>query len=1846
MQTYIEIEGARENNLKNLHVSLPHHSMIVITGVSGSGKSSLAYDTLFKEGQRRFLESLSAYARQFLGEMSKPNVERIQGLAPSICIDQKRHGTSSRSTVGTITEIYDYLRLLFSRLGTAYCPDCNVPVLNQNSDQITQLIISKYIGKMAYILAPMVVGRKGEYRKELSEWLSDGFVRIRIDGQIYRLDEPIQLERYVKHTLQLVIDRIDVSTEMRTRITQGIENAITLSEGQVAILLEDTEDEESPNFFKTPLNESKQKKSTKSKHIIEEVFSVKCACPKCGYSLPELEPRLFSFNNEQGYCRECRGQGFLEQFDPNLVVPNPELSIRDGAIAAMKKDGKIIFSDFGLEEIEKLAKNKKVDLSKPWKDLPEYFRNQVLWGEEKYKIPQILNEPEDETEEFEITQAESSTKEKQPTKNVTSTRDFLGVIPELERMYFRWHLPQHRRFLKILECRSCGGTRLRRESRHVLFQDHNICQLSKMTIQDLMKFLDTLELENREKVIGDEIFKEIKKRLQFLINVGLPYLTVDRHANTLAGGELQRIRLARQLGAGLQGVLYVLDEPSIGLHARDNIRLIHTLTQLRDVGNTVVVIEHDEETMRTADQIIDIGPEAGIHGGKLVAQGKASDIMQQKDSITGKYLSHIEMIESPKNHRIPQKNFLTIYGAKEHNLKKIDVKIPLGVFVAVTGVSGSGKSSLVDDILYKAVSRELHQNSEIPGQYDRIEGIEFLDKIIEVDQSPIGRTPRSNPVTYIKLWDEIRELFTKLTESKARGYEPGRFSFNVKGGRCEHCEGAGCQEIEMEFLANVLIPCEECGGTRFNRETLEITYKGKNISEILDMTVLEACTFFANHPKILKPLKLLCDVGMDYIKLGQPSPTLSGGEAQRIKLVRELCRNGIGKTLYIFDEPTTGLHFADIKKLLYALNRLVEQGNTVLVIEHNLDVIKVADWIIDLGPEGGDCGGNVVITGTPETVMKCENSYTGKALKDYLNQQWTEYHPAKEYAESQEIIISGAHKHNLKNIKVIIPKNKLTLVTGVSGSGKSSLVFDTLFAEGQRRFLESLSTYARRFLGRLDHGEVDSIVGLSPSIAIDQKSVAKNPRSTVATMTEIYDYLRVLYARIGTIFCPHCHKEILSYTPTSAAQKIVESSAEKEGMLLAPLYMPGTHKIFTLETPAKLRDYAVELLSEGFNRILIGGKPYKLDELPKDLGKRVPIHLVIDRITPTTSNISRIAESLEVAFRWGHKVAIFYVPGKMPMYFSELLACIPCEYYRTEELHPRHFSFNHNWGYCPQCKGLGIDEKTNDLCSECQGARLKPEYLAVKIAGLSIYELCQLRIDQSLNFFNKIKLNKNQNAIAKEPIREIINRLNFLKDVGLEYLTLERRSNTLAGGEAQRIRLATQIGNQLVGVLYVLDEPTIGLHQRDTQKLLGTLRKLVDLGNTIVMVEHDIECIKSADHIIELGPGPGDKGGNIVTQGSVTQIQKVENSPTGQYLAGKIQILKEFSLPSSQNFLTIHKANLHNLKNITVAFPTQRFSVVSGVSGSGKSSLVVDILQKNLQEFNRIRTKVKKGQKQEMEGSYGSGFEKITGLENFERFIVIDQSQIMRTPASNPATYCDIFTSIRELFANLPGSRSRGFDVSRFSFNRPGGRCEVCEGRGLIEVEMHFLSDVWVTCHACQGKRYLEETLAVHYKDKNIAQILEMDISQALKLFDNQPRIKKKLQILENIGLGYMHLGQPINTFSGGEAQRLKLAAELCQPELGRTLYIMDEPTTGLHALDIVKLLDVIHQLIQQGHSVIVIEHNLDVIRAADWIVDLGPEAGESGGELLYCGASSEFSKCTKSITANIMRKEKRIANL
>jgi excinuclease ABC subunit A len=1959
----ILIRGAREHNLRDVSLNLPRGRLICLTGVSGSGKSSLAFDTLYAEGQRRYVESLSSYARQFLGQMPKPEVDRIDGLSPSISIQQKTGGRNPRSTVGTITEINDYLRVLFARVGQGHCPKCDRPVAAQTREQIVARILELPSATAFSVLAPVVRGQKGEYKDLFAELARAGFVRARVNGQVHSLSDNLALDRQIKHNIEVVIDRLKAGPSIRTRLAEAVEQALKLGEGTVIVAVEGQPD---------------------------RLLSSHHACTHCGLSFDPPSPQLFSFNSPQGMCPACEGLGVRHDFDPELLIPDPSLSVWDGAIAPLgplKEIGKWrrhLFEGVAANfEADQYGPPKGTMLKGPWRDLDEEFQDVWLYGAGDRLIVCHW---------------------KNKGRVWTHAEPWPGVVNTLLAGYQKSAggpvRAQLEPYMRSMTCPDCQGSRLNARARAVRVGGKTLVQVGAMPIGQAARFFDALAnpenqpspsgrrsraaadegqaqaiasapphpavqatfslqgegiipLDPVSQTIAEELLKEIRGRLKFLTDVGLHYLTLDRSAPSLSGGEAQRIRLASQVGAGLVGVLYILDEPSIGLHPRDNDRLIATLQKLRDAGNTVIVVEHDEDTMRAADWLVDFGPGPGVKGGEIVAQGTLRELARSMESITGAYLSGRAAIPVPMERKKPDGRFVTIRGARHNNLKNIDVALPLGLFIGVTGVSGSGKSSLVGDILREALLRDLNGAETTPGAHSRIDGIDELDKVIDIDQSPIGRTPRSNPATYIKLLDLIRDLFTKLPEAKARGYQAGRFSFNVPGGRCEACEGNGSNRLEMDFLADVWVTCPVCEGKRFGRETLHVRYKGKSISDVLDMDVQEALEHFANIPKIAASLQTLHDVGLDYIKLGQPSPTLSGGEAQRIKLARELVKKSTGKTLYILDEPTTGLHFDDVKKLLEVLHGFTAQGNTVVVIEHNLDVIKTADWIIDLGPEGGEAGGQLVAQGTPEQIARVAESHTGIALRRVLNPDHerrvgtaapSANTPRGRKARSSEeghdaIAVRGARQHNLKGIDLDIPRHKLTVCSGPSGSGKSSLAIDTLYAEGQRRYVESLSSYARQFLAPLQKPRVERISGLSPAISIEQKTTSKSPRSTVGTVTEIHDYLRILMARLGRPHCPSCGLPIGTQTADEIVEKILHLAEGTKVYIMAPLERRDG------ETFEELWE---ELRASGFTRVRVDGSSVDLDRPPKLSHRRKHrLEVVIDRAVVRRSTRSRLADSVASALDLGKgllHVARVGDDADEPQWpvdrYSQHRSCDRCGR-SFEELSPHNFSFNSPLGWCPVCEGLGtqhganpailvpdprqsvragaiavwpsldenphfarmiaalaeaegidLDDPFDDLdgrhrrillhgagdtwytvaadestgqpgfsfqykglypaieeagrvsyvyrwklqgmvdqvpCAACMGARLRDDAAAVQFHGYTLDQISRWPLGQSLDFFKKLRLSADEQHIAGDLVREIRDRLTFLVDVGLDYLSLARGTPTLSGGESQRIRLASQIGSGLSGVLYVLDEPTIGLHPRDNARLLAALRHLRDLGNTLVLVEHDREIIESADYLLDFGPGSGQFGGTITAAGPPAKLKSKAQSLTGQYLSGKAAIPVPTNRrkveESSDEVILIRGARQNNLKNLDVRIPLGVVTVVTGVSGSGKSSLVEDILWKAAARALH-RAQLTPG-----------AYESIEGLEKIDKVISVDQTPLGSTPNSTPATYSGVFDLIRELYAKLPDSKVRGYAARRFSFNAAGGRCEACEGAGQKRIEMHFLPDVWITCDACGGARFTPEVLAVKFHSKTIAEVLKMSVDSALELFAGVPRIRRILTTLHDVGLGYIPLGQAAPTLSGGEAQRVKLAAELARPDTGKTLYILDEPTTGLHFDDIKKLLEVVHRLSDLGNTVVVIEHNLEVIKTADWILDLGPEAGCGGGELVAEGTPEDVAKSPRSHTAKFL---------
>ena len=1936
----IEVRGAREHNLQNVSISLPRNQLIVFTGVSGSGKSSMAFDTLYAEGQRRYLESLSSYARQFIGQLPKPNVDFIGGLSPAISISQKSTSSNPRSTVGTVTEIYDFLRVIYARIGKGFCSRCDVPIQSQTNDQIVAKLQALDPKSDYLIMAPVVRSQKGEHKDLFESLQKQGYARGRVDGELTRLSSPPALNRQQKHDIEVVIKRFSPTTTPRTEIADAVQEALKIGENTLVAIPDDDSAPKGKDKEELDKATKTRKGRRRTKASQEWIMSSEYACPKCDLSFMPPTPQMLSFNSPTGMCKVCEGLGRQFTFAPELIIPEPDRSIRRGAVELLGS-----WNDLGRwhrqqlmsvsEAIEKehgLASGES--LTTPWQDLPEKVQREWLYG----------------TGERNITFTWSG-----GSKPMKYGATFDGLVAQLMENYKGAKTATARkRFEKYMEKRDCGacnGMRLNQQALFLRLESDakidgangwaNLPELCNLPIDSALEFLSSLKLTEIDNRIASEAIREVTNRLQFLLNVGLDYLTLGRSAPSLSGGEAQRIRLASQIGAGLAGVLYVLDEPSIGLHARDNDRLINSLKALRDQGNSLLVVEHDEDTMRAADLIVDFGPGPGVRGGEVVSCGKLNDIAASKKSLTGQFLSGREKIEIPKVAREGNGEAIRVIGARQNNLKNIDVDVPLGKLVCVTGVSGSGKSSLINEILVPVLRRQLHAAEDMPGLHDRVEGVELLDKVIAIDQSPIGRTPRSNPATYVKVFDEIRNLFVGLPEAKRRGYQAGRFSFNVAGGRCEACEGNGSNRLEMDFLADLWVRCPVCDGKRYNHETLQVKFKDKSIADVLEMDIQEAMEVFENVPKIADKLRTLHNVGLDYIKLGQPSPTLSGGEAQRIKLAKELARKDTGRTLYLLDEPTTGLHFHDIRLLLKVLQDLVDRGNTVLVIEHNLDVIAAADWLIDIGPEGGQGGGELVFAGVPKDIVNETRSYTGVSLKRHLESEPVKGKSSKPSKKSSTsngtgtlpdmVVVDGAVEHNLKDVSLQIPHHTLTVFCGPSGSGKSSLAMDTIYAEGQRRYVESLSSYARQFVGQMPKPSVQKIDGLAPAIAIEQKTVAHNPRSTVGTVTEIYDYLRVLMARLAEPYCPECDVPVENQSADDITEHLLANEEGTRLVITAPLQWQPTHD------PENLWQ---DLRTSGLVRVRINGRTHALDDVPPlSSTLTYDIEAVIDRVTISPSSRSRISESVELALSLGNGNLYAVEPRDdqdevhwKSTRHSQHLACRQCGY-SINPLTPHSFSFNSPLGWCPECEGLGtqtgtspdllIDphktlrdgaikiwpsplsdgsEHTSELaqpmltafckavgvpmdvpvgelpsgqrrsilhgtgerwydvdnsrgvkfsfqwkglfpalehaarlsprlrsqlnpfvaevtCSACDGSRLNIDAASAKFRGKTIGQYTKGTLKWLHGEVSAWNLDEREQQIAGELVRELMARTEFLLDVGLDYLSLSRAANTLSGGESQRIRLSSQLGSGLCGVLYVLDEPTIGLHPRDNNRLIGALKKLRDLGNTLLVVEHDRDVIEQSDRVYDFGPSAGRFGGELVFDGTPKQVSRSRKSVTGPFLSEKkkIPVPKNRRTPD-KGWISLKGARANNLQNVNVDIPLGCLSAITGPSGSGKSTLVNSVLYPAM---NKKLTK---------QANKKNQYDSIEGLKLVDKVIRVDQSPIGSNPSSTPATYTGVFDLIRQLLSQLPASRALGYTPRQFSFNVPGGRCEKCEGNGQIRIEMHFLPDVWVECDSCKGRRFTEETLAITYNGHSIHDVLEMQIGNALEVFENIPKIRRTLQTLVDVGLDYVALGQSAPTLSGGEAQRVKLAAELSRPDTGKTFYLLDEPTTGLHFADIIKLLDVTQRLVDLGNTVAVVEHNLDVIKAADFVIDLGPEAGSEGGKIVFSGTPEEMVEHAK----------------
>jgi excinuclease ABC subunit A len=2109
----IRLRGVRQNNLKGFNLDFPLGRYVVVTGLSGAGKSSLVFETLHAEGQRRYVETFSAYTRQFLELLAKPDVDSIENIRPSIAIQQTNTVKTSRSTVGTMTELCDYFKVWFSHVAACFDPATGERVEDDNPQSIWARAAEQFAGTTVLVAFRVSRPDNLEWSEILQNLQGQSYQRVLLSEptggeHLHRIDAlladpaPLAALPASANALFVVQDRLTIEDTAKVRFIEAVETALHFGQGEVRLF------GELASAANPPASDNRKSAIENQKYHEFGHYSRGLHSPKTGRRFRPAAPPLFSFNSPLGACPKCRGFGRIIDIDYRLAIPDQSLSIDQGAIKCWEGE---VYSE-SKRDLLTFAKKKRIPTGIPFADLTPVQQSFVIDGEPGYGANGL----------------------EWPAAWYGVKGFFRYLEARAYKMHVRVFLSRYRAYNL---CPDCAGSRLQPEALCWKWRDRTLPALYQLPVAELLTLLGAhsasanpqSELRNplsspasenpqselRNPHSSDLALDAILTRLHYLAQVGLGYLTLDRQSRTLSGGEVERVNLTSCLGSSLVDTLFVLDEPSVGLHPRDIDRLIGIIRSLTDAGNTVVVVEHDESMIRAADHVIEIGPAPGAAGGHVVFQGDVPALLASTEAITGDYLSGRKFIPIPDLRRrvasqepsdafaaaphspvpdpqsAPQSkignpkseiSWLTFTGVTKHNLRDLTVRLPLGRFVALSGVSGSGKSTLLNHVIHQGLLAERRQFADDPAAIGSIQGAETLGEIVLVDQSPLSRTPRSNAALYAEAWEDIRTLFASTDAAREAGYSASSFSFNAGDGRCDHCSGLGYEAVEMQFLSDVYVPCPICEGRRFKPEILACTWQGRSVSDVLALTIDDALAFFAAKPAIHRQLAPLAAVGLGYITLGQPLNTLSGGESQRLKLVKYLGTfTGAGEfgnhspntdtslagppripaaypapipsvpsdladpfktqpappsstphsalrtpqfqgALLLLDEPTTGLHRHDVRRLLTVLHALVDRGHSVVVIEHNTDVLKSADWLLEIGPEAGSGGGRVVAEGTPEQVALTRTAtapYLRSALANSELRIPNAERPTAELTASGSPVsasapsapsapfpvlattphflqITGARENNLRNLSVSIPLRKLTVVTGVSGSGKSTLAFDIVFAEGQRRFMESMSPYARQFVEQLPRPAVDRVTGIPPTVAIEQRITRGGRKSTVATITEVAQYLRLLYAKLG-----------VQHHPVSGAPVRALTTAELEKHFLAALRLPAAARAKHLYLCAPLvrgrkghhQPIADWIGDHGYTLMRADGRLTLVENFTKlDRFKEHNVEVVVADLknldsrsekpkpntkkgTPPkgspapTSALCTPSSVLAEALRLGHGSCFLLLPdGKIVSWFSTT---------RTDsatgetfpELDPKDFSFNSPKGWCPVCRGHGRiapwmlktdpdDETPPEIaelahlfdddsgaqyrpCPECAGSRLNRISRAVKLdfhhgPALSLPELIALTPSQLLASLRDLNLDARGHLIVRDIIPQIEERLKFMDEVGLAYLELARSADTLSGGEAQRIRLASQLGSNLSGVLYVLDEPSIGLHPRDNDRLIATLERLRSKGNTLLVVEHDDAVMDHADLILDLGPGAGRHGGQLLANDTPANIRKNADSLTGLYLGkgiphpirgsyrsiadadGKLPKGAKLRAPAAQakvanrkskiipaspahsalrisqsafepiGWLELTGARLRNLDDVDLRLPLGRLIMVAGPSGAGKSTLFRDLLHPATgcaiqQQKQRLtgRDFLKLAPKCTHEVSLSAAaeytpapastntaaisaavtkrrirvlpsdtsdlsapFDRLTGASGFKAIIEVDQSPIGHTPRSTPATYLGVFDLVRQFLATIPESKIRGYTAGRFSFNTAGGRCETCSGAGRVKLEMNFMPDTFVTCDACNGRRYGPEVLQIEWKGKTVADILELTFEEAREFFDFHSQLREVCALMCETGLGYLTLGQSSPTLSGGEAQRLKLVTELSHglqsyKERSRglkplNLYILEEPTIGLHLSDCEKLIHLLHRLVDQGHTVIVIEHHLDLLAEADWIVELGPDGGPGGGEILYQGPVSGLLKLKRSPTAPYLREK------
>jgi excinuclease ABC subunit A len=1889
----IRLRGVRQNNLKGFDLDLPLGRYVVVTGLSGAGKSSLVFDTLHAEGQRRYVETFSAYTRQFLDLLDKPAVDSIENIRPSIAIEQTNTVKTSRSTVGTMTELTDFFKVWFSHVATCFDPATGKPVEDDTPTSIWEKTHTSTTGAQVIVAFKVAKPEKLTWPEILTNLKAQSYVRVLLSSSrereqavsVARIDDLLSSEcRSLlagdSDHLFVAQDRLTITPDARPRFLEAVETALHFGQGQVHLFVADT--------------------LASLGHYSRGLHS-----PETGRTFRPASSALFSFNSPLGACPQCRGFGRIIEIDYRLAIPDQTLSIADGAIKCW--EGEVYSAS--KDDLISVAKRKKIPVNVPFASLTPEQRDFVINGEPGYG-----------------------------ENGLDWPRAWYGVkgfFSWLEKNTYKMHVRVFlSRYRAYNECPSCRGTRLQPESLCWKWQGRTLPELYQFPVSQLWDALSSCRSElarDSESAHSATIaFDAILTRLRYLQQVGLGYLTLDRSSKTLSGGEVQRVNLTSCLGTSLVDTLFVLDEPSVGLHPRDIDRLVAIIRTLTDAGNTVVVVEHDEAMIRAADHLIEIGPEPGARGGHIVFQGDLPGLLTS-DAITGRYLSGRDSITCPATRRPvgsprvgererPGSGWLTFHDASKHNLRNVTLSLPLHRLVALSGVSGSGKSTLLDNVIHQGLLSKRLQLTEDPATIAGITCDYAFSAIVLVDQSPLSRTPRSNLALYTEAWDLIRELYVREPAAREVGFNSSSFSFNSGDGRCDHCQGLGYERVEMQFLSDVFVPCPICEGRRFKPEVLSIRWRQLSVSDLLATSISDALPLFDSHPAIRARLASLESVGLGYLTLGQPLNTLSGGESQRLKLVKYL-GNFTGTTspppqisnptseiptgaLLLLDEPTTGLHRHDVKRLIAVLQALVDRGHSVVVIEHNLDVLKSADWLIEVGPEAGAEGGQIIAEGPPEVVARARTA-TSPFLRQALSAaasegEWADSRllaaedPARYNAtpavSGARLVLTGARENNLKNLSLAIDHRALTVVTGVSGSGKSTLAFDIVFAEGQRRFMESMSPYARQFVEQLPRPAIDRLTGIPPTVAIEQRITRGSRKSTVATITEVAQYLRLLYARLGVQHHPDTGKPVQPLTPGQLKKLLTTVLASPKAAKAKHLYLCAP---LVRGRKGHHQPIATWIADHGYELMRADGKLLRVDTFQKlDRYSEHDIEVVVADLK-SDPQPSALNSQLAGALRLGKGSCFIALPnGAILSWFSTTRTDIDTGE-SFPELDPKQFSHNSPRGWCPTCRGHGrvfpwmlepADDKedpaarlrefgiesgddvadTGTPCPECLGRRLNRVARAVrlhlngKLAPVSLPELLASTPARLLNLLGALKLDERGTLITRDIVPQIRERLRFLDHVGLGYLSLDRPTDTLSGGEAQRIRLASQLGTNLAGVLYVLDEPSIGLHARDNDRLIETLLSLRDKGNTLLVVEHDDELMERADSIIDLGPAAGIHGGELLAHGTPAEIKQSAKSLTGLFLArgiphplrGAYREIPNAKGPTYQKenagWLTLSGVRFRNLKGFDLHLPLGRLIMACGPSGAGKSTLFRDVLHPAVTHAIKTQSAKLTGKSfvRNTNISDSAPFLDLRNADAFKSVIEVDQSPIGKTPRSTPATYLGIFDLIRQFFASLPEAKMRGYTSGRFSFNTAGGRCETCAGGGRIKLEMAFMPDTYLPCDDCRGTRYGPELADITWKGKNIGQVLRLTFEEAVGFFDFHSQLSQVCQLMVDCGLGYLTLGQSSPTLSGGEAQRLKLVTELAHGlqsyrERSRgiaikNLYLLEEPTIGLHLSDCEKLIKVLHSLVDQGHTVVVIEHHLDLLAEADYIVELGPVGGPEGGELLYQGPLAGLLNLKSSPTA------------